>query len=45
MTKLFKEFTAAQLSRLKKEYDPLKGKRIPMNQIEKMQTMLSKYSR
>ena len=44
MTKLFKEFTAAQLSRLKKEYDPLKGKRIPMNQIEKMQTMLSKYS-
>jgi len=44
MKKLFKEFTAAQLARLKKEYDPLKGKRIPMNQIEKMQTMLSKYS-
>ena len=43
MKKLFKEFTAAQLARLKKEYDPLKGKRIPMNQIEKMQTMLSKY--
>jgi hypothetical protein len=44
MTKLFKEFTAAQLARLKKEYDPLKGQRIPMNQIEKMQNMLSKYS-
>jgi len=43
MKKLFKEFTAAQLARLKKEYDPLKGKRIPMNQIEKMQAMLSKY--
>jgi hypothetical protein len=44
MKKLFKEFTAAQLARLKKEYDPLKGQRIPMNQIEKMQNMLSKYS-
>jgi len=44
MKKLFKEFTAAQLARLKREYEPLKGKRIPMNQIEKMQTMLSKYS-
>ena len=43
MKKLFKEFTAAQLARLKREYEPLKGKRIPMNQIEKMQAMLSKY--
>ena len=44
MKKLFKEFTAAQLARLKKEYDPLKGQRIPMSQIDKMNTMLSKYS-
>ena len=44
MKKLFKEFTAAQLARLKKEYEPLRGQRIPMNQIEKMNTMLSKYS-
>ena len=38
------EFTSAQLARLKKEYDPLKGKRLGMNQINKMNTMLSKYS-
>ena len=44
MKKLFKEFTAAQLARLKKEYDPLKGQRIPMSQIDKMNTMSSKYS-
>ena len=44
MTKLFKEFTAAQLARLKKEYEPLRGQRISMNLIDKMNTMLSKYS-
>ena len=44
MKKLFKEFTAAQLARLKKEYDPLKGKRLSMDQINKMNAMLSKYS-
>ena len=44
MKKLFKEFTAAQLARLKKEYEPLRGQRIPMNLIDKMNTMLSKYS-
>jgi len=44
MTKLFKEFTTAQLSRLKKEYEPLRGQRISMNLIDKMNTMLSKYS-
>ena len=43
MKKLFKEFTAAQLVRLKKEYDPLKGKRLSMDQINKMNAMLSKY--
>ena len=44
MKKLFKEFTAAQLARLRKEYEPLRGKRIPMSLIDKMNTMLSKYS-
>ena len=44
MKKLFKEFTAAQLARLKKEYDPLKGQRLSMDQINKMNAMLSKYS-
>ena len=44
MKKLFKEFTAAQVARLKKEYDPLKGKRLSMDQINKMNAMLSKYS-
>ena len=43
MTKLFKEFTTAQLSRLKKEYEPLRGQRISMNLINKMNTMLTKY--
>ena len=38
------EFTSAQLARLKKEYEPLKGKRLGMDQINKMNTMLSKYS-
>ena len=41
MTKLFKEFTTAQLTRLKKEYEPLRGQRISMNLINKMNTMLS----
>ena len=44
MTKLFKEFTTAQLSRLKKEYEPLRGQRLGMDQINKMQTMLGKMS-
>ena len=34
------EFTSSQLDRLKKEYDPLKGKRLSMDQINKMNTML-----
>ena len=38
------EFTQAQLARLKKEYDPLKGQRLSMDQINKMQNMLNKYS-
>ena len=44
MKKLFKEFTAAQLAKLKKEYEPLRGKRLHMYQIDKMKTMLSKHS-
>ena len=42
--KELKEFTVQQLARLKKEYDPLKGQRLGMDQINKMNTMLSKYS-
>ena len=38
------EFTSAQLARLKKEYEPLKGRTLGMDQINKMNTMLSKYS-
>jgi len=38
------EFTSAQLARLKKEYEPLKGKTISMDNIRKMDAMLSKYS-
>ena len=34
MKKLFKEFTSAQLARLKKEYDPLKGKTLSTDQME-----------
>ena len=43
-SKDLKEFTQAQLARLKKEYDPLKGQRLSMDQINKMQNMLNKYS-
>ena len=42
--KELKEFTVQQLARLKKEYEPLKGQRLGMDQINKMNTMLSKYS-
>ena len=47
MTKKFselKEFTASQLARLKKEYEPLKGRTLSMDQIRKMDSMLSRYS-
>ena len=39
------EFTSAQLARLKKEYEPLKGKTMSMAQINKMNSMLSRYSK
>ena len=47
MTKKFKdlrEFTDAQMARLKKEYEPLKGKTIGMANINKMNAMLNTYS-
>ena len=43
--KELKEFTVQQLARLKKEYEPLKGKRMSMDQINKMNNMLSRYSK
>ena len=42
--KELKEFTVQQLTRLKKEYEPLKGKSISMANINKMNAMLDKYS-
>ena len=39
------EFTSAQLARLKKEYEPLRGKTLSMPQINKMNSMLSRYSK
>jgi hypothetical protein len=39
------EFTSAQLARLKKEYEPLKGKTLSMPQINKMNNMLSRFSK
>ena len=42
--KELKEFTVQQLTRLKKEYEPLKGKTIGMANINKMNAMLDKYS-
>ena len=48
MTLLFKElkeFTVQQLATLKKEYEPLKGKTMSMDQINKMNSMLSRYSK
>ena len=47
MSKLFKdlrEFTDAQMVKLKKEYEPLKGKTISMANINKMNAMLNSYS-
>ena len=47
MTKKFselREFTDAQMARLKKEYEPLKGKTIGMANINKMNAMLNSYS-
>ena len=47
MSKLFKdlrEFTDAQMAKLKKEYEPLKGKSISMANINKMNSMLNSYS-
>ena len=38
------EFTSAQMTKLKKEYEPLKGKRLPVGAIDKMNIMLKKYS-
>jgi len=38
------EFTSAQMIKLKKEYEPLKGKRLPVGAVDKMNTMLKKYS-
>ena len=38
------EFTSAQMAKLKKEYEPLKGKSISMANINKMNSMLKKYS-
>ena len=43
MKKLFKEFTSNQLARLKKEYDPLKGKTLSTDQWKRMEAMLAKY--
>ena len=43
MKKLFKEFTSAQLAKLKKEYDPLKGKTLSTDQWKRMEAMLAKY--
>jgi len=42
--KELKEFTVQQLARLKKEYEPLKGKSVSMANINKMNAMLDKYS-
>ena len=42
--KELKEFTVQQLAKLKKEYEPLKGRTLSMPQINKMNSMLSKYS-
>ena len=47
MTKKFselREFTDAQMAKLKKEYEPLKGKTISMANINKMNSMLNTYS-
>ena len=38
------EFTTAQMAKLKKEYEPLKGKSISMANINKMNSMLNSYS-
>ena len=38
------EFTPAMLTKLKKEYEPLKGKTMSINNINKMNAMLSKMS-
>ena len=38
------EFTTAQMAKLKKEYEPLKGKSISMANINKMNSMLNTYS-
>jgi hypothetical protein len=38
------EFTQSQLARLKKEYEPLKGKILSTDQRKKMDSMLNRYS-
>ena len=38
------EFTTAQMARLKKEYEPLKGRTMSMDQIKKMNSILNTYS-
>ena len=40
-----KEFTSAQLTRLKKEYEPLRGKTVSISNVNKMNAMLGKYSK
>ena len=43
--KELKEFTSSQLATLKKEYEPLKGKTLSMPQINKMNNLLSRFSK
>ena len=42
---LFKEFTTDQLARLKKEYEPMRGKTISIPNVNKMNTMLDRMSK
>ena len=43
-TSFREKFTDAQMAKLKKEYEPLKGKSISMANINKMNSMLNSYS-
>jgi len=40
-----KEFTSAQMATLKKEYEPMRGKTISIPNVNKMNTMLDKFSK
>ena len=44
MKKLFKEFTPAMMGKLKKEYEPLRGKTFTPSQITKMSNMLNRFT-